>query len=101
MTDFGAVKDDIVVLDVTGYTKMKVSGDSIKILESNKFYEFSHMKVRRRNGLNVLTTTPSSKISTVTMDDVPVPNVNFFTMQETITVSEIGELGVIDATKKY
>ena len=93
------LKEDIVLVDESGYMTVKVWGEKeIKSLEQKGSYNISHLKLRKRGDQqeNFLTTSPLSIIRQEAPFTIRLPPVNFFPDQVEVLVPRVVRLAGID-----
>ena len=86
--DFGTVKEDVVIIDNTGYIALKLWNEIIDKVKSDYSYSITCCRMRRFDGCNLLTTTPKTVVTPIQLE-VKVPQVNFFAMQLKVRAEKI------------
>ena len=64
-------------------------------IRNEHYYTITGCKLRRSNGVNLLTTSPHSELTSIdgTSITIAIPDVNFFTCQSKLTVQRINQVG--------
>ena len=91
---FGTVKEDAMICDITGMMPIRIWGPLIKIITNEGCYQITHLKIRKIEGEVVLTTSPRSSCTVVSVSvDIPTPQNVTFANLRTIIVEKLSEVG--------